>query len=315
MMMITQIRLSMVAVAVAWGVVTTLPAAAQSTDLSGYKSAQPAQGFSRPEAAVDAFKAALAANDFDALARLVGLDPSKLRSSEGVMDTFERMKRDAATSVAVEAPAEDRRIVDLGGEQWPFPFPISRDSKGVWAFNTEAGIEEIINRRIGENELEAIDTARAYVEAQKDYASEDRDGDGVLEYAQKLISADGQADGLYWPADAGFGDSPAGASINQAALEKAKQGQGYFGYRFRILTGQGPNVAGGRYDYVINGNMIAGFGLIAWPVAYGQTGVKTFVVNQAGIVYEKDLGPDTAAIAAGIRRFVPDKSWTITNDE
>jgi hypothetical protein len=296
---------------VAW---PTAPAGAQEVDLFTYKAAEPGPRFDAPEKAVDAFKAALTGNDFDGLARLMGLDPAKLRTSEGVMDTFERMKTDAAETVTVEAPAEDRRIIDLGRESWPFPFPLRRDGKGEWSFDTEAGIEEIINRRVGENELEAIETARAYVEAQRDYAGEDRDEDGVLEYAQKLISADGRTDGLYWPPDSGFGESPAGDSIDEAALEKAKQGRGYFGYRFRILPGQGANVAGGRYDYVINGNMIAGFGLIAWPVTYGQTGVNTFLVNQSGIVYEKDLGPNTAGIVQGIRRFDPDKTWTISKE-
>ena len=115
---------------------------------------------------------------------------------------------------------------------------------------------------------------------------QDRDGDGVLEYAQKLISSEGQTDGLYWPAAQGDGDSPAGDFADEAALEKAKQGEGYFGYRFRILTGQGDNIDGGSYDYVINGNMIAGFALLAWPVKYGETGVNTFVVNQQGVVYQ-----------------------------
>jgi hypothetical protein len=186
---------------------------------------------------------------------------------------------------------------------------------GKWSFDTIAGLEEVINRRIGENELEAIETARAYIEAQRDYAMEDRDADGVLEYAQKLVSSDGQTDGLYWPVEQGDGESPAGAFVSEQQLRKAKEkGDGYFGYRFRILRAQGNNIAGGRYDYVINDNMIAGFGLIAWPVKYGETGVKTFAVNQAGIIYEKDLGPNTSALVRDIARFNPDKSWDVVND-
>ena len=131
----------------------------------------------------------------------------------------------------------------------------------------------------------------------------------MLEYAQKLISTEGQTDGLYWPIEQGDGVSPVGPNIDLAALDKAAQGDGYFGYKFRILRGQGNQVAGGRYDYVINGNMIGGFGLIAWPARYAETGVSTFVISHAGILYEKDLGPDTEKLASEIRRFNPDSSW------
>ena len=175
------------------------------------------------------------------------------------------------------------------------------------------GIEEIVNRRIGENEIQAIDTAQAYVEAQRDYAAEDRDDDGVLEYAQKLMSSEGQTDGLYWPADEANGVSPAG-DLADDQLDKARQGEGYYGYRFRILPGQGDNIAGGAYDYIINGNMIAGFALIAWPVIYAETGVKTFMVNQQGIVYEADLGEDTEAKVEAITLFNPDDSWEVSGD-
>jgi hypothetical protein len=314
--MLRQLMLPLLATSIALAAVA-LPSGgslAQEASLFDYKAAQPAQTFDNADRAVDAFKAALAANDFDALARLIGLDPTKLRSSEGVTDTFDKIRKSAAEKVTVEDASADRRIIDVGREVWPFPFPLVKNAAGKWAFDTEAGIEEIINRRVGENEEEAIDTVRAYVEAQRDYAAQDRDADGVLEYAQKLISSANETDGLYWPSNEVDGDSPAGASIDQAALEKARQGKGYFGYRYKILKGQGANVAGGRYDYVINGNMIAGFGLVAWPTTYGETGVHTFVVNQAGIVYEKDLGPDTQAIASKMERFNPDKSWTVTEE-
>ena len=136
----------------------------------------------------------------------------------------------------------------------------------------------------------------------------------MLEYAQKLISSEGQADGLYWPADDVNGVSPAGDLVTDEAVDKAKKGQGYFGYRFRILTGQGSNIAGGAYDYIINDNMIGGFALVAWPVKYGETGVKTFMVNQRGIVYQADLGADTEKLAAGIKRFNPNDNWEVTGD-
>ncbi|MCB4769687.1 DUF2950 domain-containing protein [Ancylobacter sp. Lp-2] len=300
--------------AVSAGVASLGAPAALAQGAPNVVASQPAPGFDDPAKAVEAFKAALAANDFDAVAKLLGLDAVKLRASDSASDTFDKIRQGATERLEVEDVAPDRKILDIGREIWPFPFPLVKSAKGSWAFDTAAGLDEIENRRIGENEIEAIATLRAYVDAQKTYATVDHDGDGVLEFAQKLISTAGETDGLYWPSEQGDGDSPAGASIDTGALEKAKQGKGYFGYRFRILRGQGDNVAGGRYDYVINGNMIAGFGLVAWPVVYGETGVHTFVVNQAGIVYEKDLGADTEALAAKIRRFNPDKSWEVSGD-
>jgi hypothetical protein len=290
-----------------------VPAWAEETSLDQYIGAEP-ELFADPAAAIEAFKTRLAANDFDGVAKLLGLNPVALAKAENIKDTFEAVRQRAAKLFSVEEDG-DQRILVLGDEVWPFPFPLRKGKDGKWAFDTEAGIEEIINRRIGENEVEAIKTARAYVDAQKDYAMEDRDADGVLEFAQKLISSEGQTDGLYWPIEQGDGESPAGGFVSEQQLRKAQsKGDGYFGYRFRILRAQGDNIAGGRYDYVINGNMIAGFGLIAWPVKYGETGVETFVVNQAGVVYEKDLGPDTEAVVRGIARFNPDKSWEVVND-
>jgi hypothetical protein len=269
--------------------------------------------FNDPNKAIDALKTGLAANDFDGVAKLLGLDARKLRGAEGVMDTFAQI-RDAAAKKVIVVDMQDGKILQLGDKLWPFPFPVLKGDDGKWGFDTQAGLEEIVNRRVGENELQAIATMREYVEAQNDYASEDRDADGVEEFAQKLVSSKGATDGLYWPADQGSGESPAGDFVNQAELEDASKGEGYFGYRFRILTGQGDRVAGGAYDYVINGNMIAGFGLIAWPVKYGETGVNTFAVNQQGIVYQADLGPGTESIVKYIDRFNPDDSWEIADD-
>ena len=246
------------------------------------------------------FKDALSANDFDKLAGILGLDAQKLRTSEGVMDTFGTI-RDRAAKAVVLTDESGRKVIEIGEELWPVPFPLSKGDNGKWAFDTYAGIEEIINRRVGENELEAIETVRAYVDAQEEYAKADHDGDGVLEYAQKLISSEGKTDGLYWPEEQGDGESPAASLVNQAELAKAKEDKGYYGYRFKILNRQGANIAGGAYDYTINGNMIAGFGLVAWPVKYGETGVHTFVVNRNGIVYQADLGEGTDAIAPDIR--------------
>ncbi len=288
------------------------PVLAAESGLDQYVGEAPT-AFATPDEAVAAFKAALAADDFAGLAKLLGLDAAKLKGAEGIADRVAEIRAGAAKLLTVKEDG-DQRILNLGDKVWPFPFPIRQSKEGKWAFDTYAGIEEIVNRRIGENELEAIATARAYVDAQRDYAAEDRDDDGVQEYAQKLVSSEGLTDGLYWPLEQGDGDSPAGSFADQAALDKAKAGDGYFGYRFRILRGQGNNIAGGRYDYVINGNMIAGFALIAWPVNYAETGVKTFAVNQAGIVYEKDLGPDTETIVNDTYRFNPNKTWNVVSD-
>ncbi|MBB4005647.1 DUF2950 family protein [Aurantimonas endophytica] len=261
--------------------------------------------------AIDALKKALADNDFDGLAKLLGLDVVKLKEAEGVTDTFVQIRNGAAKQVVVE-DIENGKLLQIGEKLWPFPFPLLKGEDGKWAFDTQAGLEEIVNRRVGENELEAIATMRAYVEAQKDYAGQDRDGDGVEEFAQKLISTEGTTDGLYWPADDVNDESPAG-DLSKADVDDAAQGDGYFGYRFKILTGQGDRIAGGAYDYVINGNMIGGFALIAWPVRYTETGVHTFAVNQHGIIYEADLGPATETIVKYINRFDPDDSWSVAD--
>ena len=288
------------------------PANAAGESFAAYVGDEPTL-FDTPEAGVQAFKETMAKGELAGVAKLLGLDAAKLEGTEGIADTLQQIREATAELVQVD-DQEETKILDLGSQLWPFPFPLVKGEDGKWAFDTVAGLEEIVNRRIGENELQAIETARLYVQAQQDYAAEDRDSDGVLEFAQKLISTEGQMDGLYWPLEQGDGESPVGASIDTGALEKAKQGDGYFGYKFRILKRQGDNVAGGAYDYVINGNMIGGFALIAWPARYAETGVSTFVINQAGIVYEKDFGADTENIVAGIKTFNPNDSWSVVED-
>ncbi|MFN4143873.1 DUF2950 domain-containing protein [Aestuariivirga sp.] len=291
----------------------TPPALALSESLEEFVGPEPPL-FDTPEAALEAFKTTLAKGDLAEIAALLGLDAEKLKSAEGIGERIEELRTATAQLASIKG-SENQRIISVGREVWPFPFPLVKSDKdGKWAFDTVAGVEEIVNRRIGENELQAIETVRLYVEAQRDYAMEDRDLDGVLEYAQKLISTEGQTDGLYWPPEQGDGESPMGESINQAALEKAAAGQGYFGYRFRILPRQGSNIAGGAYDYVINGNMIGGFALVGWPVDYARTGVSTFVISHAGIAYEKDLGPETEELVKAIDSFDPDGSWEVIPD-
>ena len=258
------------------------------------------------------FGAAVKAGDKSALALLLGLSASQVLASKEVEDSFPRIQEAAAKSIAVREAAPDRRTLLLGDEVWPFPFPIVKVEER-WAFDTVAGLEEVINRRIGENELTTLANMRAYVDAQEEYKQTDWDEDGVAEYAQKLISSPGVYDGLYWQPGDGVPESPVGSLISEAELATAKQ-DGYFGYRYRLLTKQGANVAGGAYDYVINGNMIGGFGLVATPVKYDRTGIMTFVVNQYGTVYQKDLGADTPALADKIDAFDPDDSWTVVTD-
>lgn len=270
--------------------------------------------FSSVDDTVAAFKNAVAAGDFNKLAELLGLDPAKAQAVDGTKDAFALIQEGVKRNVAV-VDQDGVSVVMIGDRLWPFPFPISKKDDGKWSFDTYAGLDEIKARRVGENEITTIETINAYVSAQYAYAEEDRDGDGVLEYAQKLISTADNRDGLLWQSEADDADSPGGEGLVNAEFSKAKKGGGFFGYHYRILTGQGSNIAGGQYDYVINGNMIVGFGLVAWPVEYGGTGVHTFVVNKDGVVYQADLGQNTSSLAAGITRFNPNANWELVTDD
>ncbi|MGO4439822.1 DUF2950 domain-containing protein [Rhizobium sp. RAF56] len=282
------------------------------TALSAFAAGTP-PSFDTPSLALDKLKSALSSNDVDGLASLLGLNAAKLRSSNEAMVTYGLLREGAERELQLRDLGE-RKIVVIGDRLWPLPFPLSQGKDGKWAFDTEVGLQEIVNRRVGENELATIQTMHDYVAAQYRYAEEDRDRDGVFEFAQKLISSPGKQDGLYWDADEFAEYSPAGHQVETAAFGKAKRGEGYYGYRYRILTGQGSNVIGGKQSYIVNGNMTGGFGLVAWPVKYRSTGVQTFIVNGAGVVYEKDLGPSTEERAAAIRDFNPDASWTVVRD-
>ena len=201
-------------------------------------------------------------------------------------------------------PAGDAKaLIAVGTDGWTMPIPIVKKAQG-WQFDARAGAEEMRIRRIGRNELAAMQVMLAYVDAQREYAARDWDGDGVKSFAMKALSSSGKHDGLYWASLPGEPESPLGP-----AFADAKPGQPYHGYAFRILTAQGPSAPGGAKSFVKNGRMTEGFALIAWPAKYDYTGVMTFIVNQDGVVYEKDLGPDTATVAAAIRSFDPDSSW------
>jgi hypothetical protein len=209
---------------------------------------------------------------------------------------------------------EDHAVLQAGKDNWPFPIPLVKDANG-WRFDTEAGEDEIINRRIGRNELSTIQACLAYVDAQREYYSRNPDGAPLLHYAMKFDSTPGKRDGLYWEPAPGEGESPLGpafAAARAKGYKKAVQGKPtpYYGYYFHILTAQGPQAAGGAYDYVVRGAMMGGFGLVAYPAVYDSTGVMTFVVNHDGTVFQKDLGPNTTAIAKAMKAFNPDSTWT-----
>jgi hypothetical protein len=278
-------------------------------------SAAAQQTYATPEAAVDALGAALQAKDEAALLALFGdRHRSLVISGDQAHDAAMRANLAArlATFRMLEMAGDDRRLLLVGAEAWPFPIPLVRQD-GAWRFATEQGVEEILNRRIGRNERSALRVLAAYPDAQRQYAARDRDGDGVLQYAQKLGSAPGRHDGLYWPADTGKGEeaSPFGPLIagGPAYVAGRKAGDPYLGYRFRILTRQGRHAAGGAYDYVIHGRMIAGFAMVAYPAVYGDSGVMSFIVNHNGTIYEKDLGRKTASIAARMTAFDPGRGW------
>jgi hypothetical protein len=205
----------------------------------------------------------------------------------------------------------DRAIMYLGNDPWPFPVPLVKEG-AVWRFDTKGGLEEIENRAIGRDEMGAIAACLAYVDAQLEYALEDRTGEGILQFAQKVRSSPGKHDGLFWSNDKGEDASPLGPFVAESAVtEVAADGTPapFFGYYYRILTAQGDSAVGGARDFLFNGHLLGGFGLVAWPAEYGVTGVNTFIVNQLGQVYQKDLGDTTATAAKGIARFDPDSTW------
>ena len=213
----------------------------------------------------------------------------------------------------IEMQGDAKAVLNVGKDDWPLPVPIVKRGD-AWRFDAKKGQDELVNRRIGKNELSTIQVLLAIVDAQREYSSEDRDGDGRLAYAQRFFSEKGKRDGLYWASQAGEPESPLGSLAATASNEGYKRVEGeptpYHGYYFRILTGQGKDASGGAYSYVAKGHMMGGFAIVAWPAKYGSSGVMTFIVNQDGVVYEKNLGSNTAAEVAKIRTFNPDKSWS-----
>jgi len=268
--------------------------------------------FSSAEEAVKAtIAAAKAGNDKELLAIFGPQSKDLISSGDAVADKERRARVIAAYDEKNRLSKEgDNTILIIGNNEWPFPIPLVQEG-GKWRFDTEQGREEILNRRIGDNELFTINTLLAVVDAQREYAMKGGDKSGLREYAQKFLSDPGKKNGLYWDAKAGEPESPLGPIMKQARNEGYKSGApSYHGYNYRMMTAQGKDAPGGAYSYIVKGKMIGGFAVIATPVEYGNSGVMTFVVNHDGKVLQKDLGKNTSTAAAGIKAFNPDKSWT-----
>jgi hypothetical protein len=273
------------------------------------------QYFKNPEDATAALAASAKADDANGVITVLGPEGRAIASSgDKVADKNARAKFLAAYDVKRKLTQEgdNKVILVIGSDDWPFPIPLLRDDKG-WHFDARAGLREILFRRIGGNERNTIQACLAYVDAQNDYASMDPQKSGVPEYAQRIVSHSGKKDGLYWPATPDEPASPLGELAAAAAREGYRPGQTpapFFGYHYKVLQGQGSAAPGGAYDYTVRGRMIGGFALVAYPAEYRNSGVMTFLVNHDGIVFQKDLGPGSARIASAMTKFNPDKGWT-----
>lgn len=273
------------------------------------------QGFASPEAAVQALVDAAKKSDPVAIVKIFGSAGEDLFATEDEVQDAKRREMFAAAfdeTHSLAKKSDDQVELVLGKDHWPFPIPIVKVGK-KWFFDMEAGREEILNRRIGNNELSTLRVFEAYVQAQREYHQLDYDQDEVLEYAQMLVSSEGKRDGLFWPVSEGENLSPMGPLVAEAAAEGYTKKGGtpvpYHGYYFKLLGAQGPDAPGGAFSYIVNGNMVAGYALLAWPAEYGNTGIMSFVVNSNGTIYEKDFGEKTAEIAAAMNAYNPDATW------
>jgi hypothetical protein len=273
--------------------------------------------FDSPEQAGEALLAAVQSGETSEMLRVLGKDARPVvDSGDPVDDGNKRSEFVAAYTAAhrwvTEIPEAATLVV--GDNDWPFPFPLVNDNDG-WRFDTSFGIEEILDRRIGENELAAIQASLAYVDAQREYYWENPDGEPILHYARSIVSTPGQKDGLFWESSEDEAPSPLGELFASARaegylLDGTAKPVPYYGYHFRTLTTQGEHAAGGAYDYLVGDRMIGGFALVAYPAERGVSGVMTFIVNHDGVVFSKDLGPDTDELATAMTTFDPDDSWT-----
>jgi hypothetical protein len=277
------------------------------------------QTFDTPDQAVSALVTAATGHDTNALHIIFGPEGHQLVSPDVVQasNEFNAFLQRLAEKTQLATNTDSSLTLKIGTDAWPFPIPLVKEND-KWFFDTAAGAAEILNRRVGMDELGAIDVCHAYVSAQREYASQDRLSDDVLAYARFLRSTPGTHDGLFWPAEAGQPLSPLGPLVAAARVEGYShpartmndEAAPYHGYYFKILTCQGKHAPGGKYDYIINGRMLAGFALVAWPAKWGNTGVMTFIVNQQGKVYQCNLGKNTTKLAQEMKRFDPDGRWS-----
>ena len=303
-------------------VAPSLPAASEDGQEGTTTPAPGGKGFATPKAAADTFIAAAADYDRSKLEEILGPKSAAILTIADPVEAKNRAAEFAAAakeknSLKTDPKNSNRTILLIGNDDWPFPIPIVK--RGTeWYFDTGVGLNEILARRIGADELDAITVCRGYVEAQLEYATQIHDDSGLKQYAQKIISTPGKQDGLAWKKADGTWGGPVGEAVANA-IEQGYSGSGrqepYHGYYFKVLKGQGPAAPLGRLDYVIQGVMIGGFAMVAAPAEYGATGVQTFIVSSNGIVYQKDLGPDTLKIVKDMDRYDPDKTWKRTDDD
>jgi hypothetical protein len=279
------------------------------------------RAFDTPQQAAEALIQATESYDVPALLEIFGPDGKDfISSADPVQDKNIAAgfvaKAHERNAVVIDTKNKSRAVLSVGKDDWPLPVPIVKQ-KGKWQFDPKEGHDEILFRRIGANELDAIQICRGFVEAQEEYALQVHDDSGINQYAQKIISSPGKRDGLYWKNDDGTSGGPVSEAVARAIEEgySPGKGSGYHGYYFKVLKGQGPAAPLGQLDYVVEGVMIGGFALVAFPADYRVTGVKTFMVSYDGAVYEKDLGPETIDSAQKMERYNPDKTWHLTGDQ
>ena len=292
---------------------------ATATLAASFVAAEPA-AYDTPEAAVDAIIAALDGRDAEALVAvfgpeakeiaLTGDDASDRETWGNFLSAYKEMNRIAVNE------SGDAATLFIGTDQWPFPAPLEKRDDGKWRFDPEAARDEVLTRRIGDNELDVMELLKGYDRAQVGYRQVDYDGDGVMEFASAVLSDPGQRNGLYWPPEEGTPDSPIGEFMARAAAQgysvdgQDEEPEPYLGYYFKVLSGQGAAAPGGEFDYAINGNMVAGHAMLAFPAAYGETGIMSFMIGESGTIYQADLGDDTLNRGTEIDRFLPDDEWS-----
>lgn len=319
--LLTQRIAAAVAVSFACGLATA--ADAPQTSASTASAAAPAPSarravFSSPQQGIDALIAALRQHDFKAVARLLGPGHERIvDSGDSAADraAADRFVADYEARHSIQMEGDARAFVVIGATDWPMPIPLVRKGEH-WRFDADAGEEELIARRVGRNEIDVIQVCLAFADMQREYAEADRNGNGTLEYAPRLVSSPGKRDGLYWPVAAGETPSPAGPRLAGAQPRQASGKDApnpFHGYYYRVLTRQGAHAPGGARNYLVNGRLIGGVALVAWPAGYLSSGVKTFVCNLDGAVYEKDLGPDTPNKVRKITAYDPGPDWDRSN--